>query len=87
MLSISEHAIDRFIERAYKCSRDEAKEKIYSLVIDRYVSMPLRNAKYPLSINNLYAVVKNNVVVTITKFNTNCKSKPTPKNKKKWKGK
>ena len=61
-LTISDHAIVRYIERVMNIDINQTREEIKSKV--QPLSQQLGDGKYPL-INNTQAVVKDNIVVTI----------------------
>lgn len=76
---ITEHAIDRYIERVdSSVTREEAKSIIYSLVIDNFLLMDGINAYYPIG-NKFYAIVKNKTIVTVSRQTRTCDNKPVNK--------
>lgn len=63
-LTVSEHAIIRYIERVIGISRDEITSKILTPEVEAMYKK-LGAGKYPIADGKARAVIKNNTVVTV----------------------
>jgi hypothetical protein len=73
-LKVSSHAIDRYIDRVENIDTHLAKEIIFSLVNENFLSMNCIDGCYPVG-NKTFAIVIDSTVVTITRQKTTCQYK------------